>query len=76
MVIAWTIFWSFVTMRSGAADGDSMDHFVVFLSPRGLTQQMVIPWPTFWSFLLSSVVADASGDIQNGNRRQNNQNFV
>ena len=30
MVIAWTVFQSFVTMRFASADGNSMDHFLIF----------------------------------------------
>ena len=31
--MAWTNFWSSVTVRSVAMDGGDMDYFLVFLSP-------------------------------------------
>ena len=66
METAGTIFWSFchrevscrdhflvfsVIARSGALHGDSRDHFLVFLSPRGLQHHTVIAGTILWSFL-------------------------
>ena len=44
-----------VTMRSAAAYGGGMDHFMVFLSPWGLPRVMAVALTIFWSFCYREV---------------------